>query len=414
MSNTLLTIGMITRRALMVLENNLSFTKQVNRQYDDRFAVSGAKIGTSLDIRIPPRYTVTTSVGLSAQDATETKTTLTLSNQHHVDLSFTSQDLTLSIDDFSDRFIQPAIAALANKIDATGLAEYVNIYNAVGTPGTTPASSSGSPDTAANALFTFAKAMAKLDHEATPRDNMRAIVIDPTCQSFLVPALSGLFHSSTEVEQQYKTGNMGLALGAKFSMDQNVYSHTVGPLGGTPLMNGSTTSGATTLVTDGWTASAASRLKAGDVFTIANVYAVNPQSRVSTGQLRQFVVTADVSSDSSGNATIPVSPAVISSGAFQTVNSLPADNAAITVLGAASTVTPQNLAFHRDAFTLACVDLEMPGGVDWAARVSSKKLGISMRMVRQYDINNDAFPCRVDVLYGWKTVRPSLACRIAG
>jgi hypothetical protein len=126
------------------------------------------------------------------------------------------------------------------------------------------------------------------------------------------------------------------------------------------------------------------------------------------------VVTDDVSSDSSGNATIPVSPAVISSGAFQTVNALPADNAALTILGAANTVTPQNLAFHRDAFTLACVDLEMPGGVDWAARVSSKKLGISMRMVRQYDINNDAFPCRVDVLYGWLCVRPELACRIAG
>src|SRR5919198_1257370 len=230
MSNTLLTIGMITRRALMVLENNLSFTKQVNRQYDERFAVSGAKIGTSLDIRIPPRYTVTTTVGLSAQDATETKTTLTLSNQHHVDLSFTSQDLTLSIDDFSQRFIEPAIAALANKIDATGLNEYWNVYNAVGTPGTTPASSGGNPASASAALYTYAQAMAKLDLEAVPRDGMRSIVIEPIAQSFLVPSLSGLFHSATEVEQQYKTGNMGLALGAKFSMDQNVQSHTVGPL----------------------------------------------------------------------------------------------------------------------------------------------------------------------------------------
>src|SRR5919108_839366 len=166
MSNTLLTINMITRRALMVLENNLSFTKQVNRQYDERFAVSGAKIGTVLDIRIPPRYTVTTTVGLSAQDATETKTTLTLSNQHHVDLSFTSQDLTLSIDDFSDRFIQPAIAALANKIDATGMALYKDVYNAVGTPGTTPASSGGAPVAAATALYLYGQAMAKLDYEA--------------------------------------------------------------------------------------------------------------------------------------------------------------------------------------------------------------------------------------------------------
>jgi hypothetical protein len=414
MSNTLLTIGMITRRALMVLENNLSFTKQVNREYDSRFAVSGAKIGTVLDIRIPPRYTVTTTVPLSVQDATETKTTLTLSNQHHVDLSFTSQDLTLSIDDFSERFITPALAALANKIDATGLAEYWNVYNAVGTPGTPPASSEGAPVSAATALYLYGQAMAKLDYEAVPRDSNRSVVVDPIANTLLVSALSGLFHSTTEVEQQYKTGNMGLAIGAKFSMDQNVTPHTVGPLGGTPLCDGVPTSGATTLATKGWTSSAASRLKHGDIFTIANVYAVNPQSRQSTGQLRQFVVTADFSSDGSGNGTVSVSPAITSSGAFQTVTALPADGAALTVLGAASTVTPQNMAFHRDAFTVACVDLEMPQGVDWAARVSSKKLGISMRMVRQYDINNDAFPCRVDVLYGWKTVRPQLACRIMG
>ena len=414
MSNTLLTIGMITRRALMVLENNLSFTKQVNRQYDDRYAISGAKIGTVLDIRKPPRYTVTTSVALSTQDATETKATLTLSNQHHVDLTFTSQDLTLSIDDFSQRFIEPAIAALANKIDATGMAQYVHVYNTVGTPGTPPASSGGAPVSAATALYLYGQAMAKLDYEAVPRDNLRSIVIDPTANTLLVSSLSGLFHSTTEVEQQYKTGNMGLAIGAKFSMDQNVYPHTVGPLGGTPLVNGSTSEGATTLATKGWTASAANRLKQGDVFTIANVYAVNPQSRQSTGQLRQFVVTADFDSDGSGNGTVSISPTIRSTGAFQTVNALPADNAALTILGAAATVTPQNLCFHRDAFTLACVDLEMPQGVDWAARVSSKKLGISMRMVRQYDINNDAFPCRVDVLYGWLTTRPEMACRIAG
>ena len=414
MANTLLVIGMITRRALMVLENRLSFTKQVNRDYDDRYAVSGAKIGTLLDIRIPPRYTVTTTVPLAVQDATETKTTLNLSNQHHVDLTFTSQDLTLSIDDFSDRFIEPAIAALANKIDNTGLALYKDVYNAVGTPGTPPASSGGVPVSAATALFQYGAAYAKMDFEATPRDNLRATVIDPTANNFLVASLSGLFHSSVEIEEQYKTGNMGLSGGVKYSMDQNINVHTVGPLGGTPLVNGVPAQGATTLVTDGWTAAAAARLNTGDVFTIANVNAINPQSYASTGQLRQFVVTADVSSDGAGNATIPVSPAIRSTGSGATVTALPADNAALTIFGAASTVTPQNLAFHRDAFTMACVDLEMPQGVDWAARVSSKKLGISMRLIRQYDINQDAFPCRVDVLYGWKTVRASLACRIAG
>src|SRR6185295_5936371 len=387
MANTLLTIGMITRRALMVLENMLTFTKQVNREYDDRYAIAGAKIGTVLDIRIPPRYTVTTTVALAVQDAVETKTTLTLNNQHHVDLSFTSQDLTLSIDDFSDRFIEPAIAALANKIDAVGLALYADIYNAVGTPGTTPAT-----------LLAYLQAGAKLDYEAVPRDGKRSAVIEPTAQVVIVDALKGLFHSSMEIEEQYKSGNMGLTAGLKFSMDQNVVAHTVGPQGGTPLVNGVPVAGATSFLTKGWTAAAASRLVVGDIFTIASVFAVNPQSRLSTGQLRQFVVTAAFSSDASGNGTVSFQPPMTASGQGQTITVLPADGAAITVLGAANTVSPQNLVFHRNAFTMACVDLVLPGGVDMAARVSSKKLGISMRLVRQYDINLDAWPCRLDVL----------------
>lgn len=403
MANTLLTIAMITRRALMVLENNLVAAKFVNRDYDARFAMGGAKIGTTLDIRIPPRYTVSTTVPLAVQDATETKTALVVNNQHHVDLSFTSQDLTLSIDDFSQRFIEPAVAALANKIDNTVLAEYWNFYNSVGTPGTTPAT-----------LLLYLQAGAKLSHEAVPRDGNRAMIVEPTAEVTIVDALKGLFHSTTEIERQYKEGTMGLVGGLKFSMDQNVASHTVGPLGGTPLTNGVPAQGATTLVTDGWTAAAAARVKRGDVFTIASVNAVNPQSRVSTGQLRQFVCTADGSSDGAGALTLSISPEIRSTGAFQTVSALPADNAALTFVGAASTVSPQNLALHRDAITLACIDLEMPGGVDIAARVSSRKLGISMRLVRQYDINNDAFPCRLDVLYGVKTVRPEMGCRVQG
>lgn len=403
MSNTNLTISMITREALMVLENNLTFAKGVNREYDDQFAQSGAKIGDTLNIRKPARYVGRSGTALSVEDHTETSVALQLDTQFGVDLNFTSKELTLSIDDFSNRIIKPAMAVIANKIDATGLALYKNVNNAVGTPGTTP-----------SALLTYLQAGAKMDYEAAPRDGQRSIVIDPSMQATIVDAAKGLFQSSNQIEKQYESGNMGLFGGFKFSMDQNIQTHTVGPLGGTPLVNGSTTSGATTLVTDGWTASAASRLKQGDVFTIANVYAVNPQTRQSTGQLRQFVVTADVSSDGSGNATIPVSPAITSSGAFQTVSALPADNAAITVLGAASTLSATGLAYHRDAFVLGCADLMLPKGVDMAARVSDKKLGLSARMVRQYDINNDKFPCRFDILFGWRAVYPELACRIQG
>lgn len=403
MANSLLTISMITKEALRVLENNLTFTKGVNREYDDKFAIEGAKIGDTLNVRKPARYVGRSGATLSVEDHTETSVPLQLDTQFGVDLNFTSKELLLSIDEFSDRIIKPAMSVIANKIDRDGLALYSSVYNAVGTPGSVPTT-----------LKTYLQAGAKMDYEACPKDKMRSLVIDPNAQVEIVDALKGLFQSSEEIESQYKTGNMGLAAGFKWSMDQNIQSHVVGPLGGTPLVNGSTSSGATSLVTDGWTASAASRLKKGDIFTIANVFAVNPQSRQSTGQLRQFVVTADVSSDGSGNATIPVAPAIVSSGAFQTVNALPADNAAITVLGSANTVSPTHLAYHKDAFTLACADLPLPGGVDKAARVSDKQLGLSARMVRQYDIVNDKFPCRFDVLYGWKAIYPELACRIQG
>lgn len=403
MANTLLTISMITRESLRVLENNLTFAKGVNRQFDDKFGVSGAKIGDTLNIRKPARYVGRSGRTLATEDITETSVALQLDTQYGVDISFTSKDLALSIDEFSDRYLKPAMATVANKIDRDGLALYKDIYNSVGTPGTTPTT-----------LRTYLQAGAKLDFEACPRDSLRSVVIDPNAQVEIVDALKGLFQSSTEIKNQYESGNMGLAAGFKWSMDQNVQTHTIGLLGGTPLTNGVPASGATTLVTDGWTASVANRLKKGDVFTIANVYAVNPQSRQSTGQLRQFTVTSDVSSDGSGNATIAISPAIVLTGPTQNVSALPADNAALTVFGAGSALATANLAYHRDAFVLACADLPLPGGVDMASRVSDKQLGLSARMVRAYDINSDVMATRLDVLYGWKTVYPEFACRIMG
>lgn len=400
-ANTLLTISMITKEALRILENNLAFTKRVNRQYDDKFAVEGAKIGYVVNARKPVRYIVTTGQALQIQDATETQVPVTLTTQDHVDFQFSSADLALSVDDFKDRFLQPAVAALANKIDYNGLQLYTQVYNAVGTPGTVP-----------NTLLTYLLAGVALDNNAAPQDDNRYVVITPKMQAYIVDALKGLFQQATAIAQQYVKGTMGTAAGFTWAMDQNCPTHTVGAQGGTPLVNGASQTGAS-LITDGWTAAAANRLKAGDVFTIANVYGVNPQSRQSTGDLQQFVVTADTASDGSGNATIPISPSIITSGAFQTVNVAPADNAALTVLGAASTATPQGLAFHRDAFTLVTADLPVPKGVDMGSRVSDKQLGISLRIVRAYDINTDQWPCRIDVLYGWASLRPELACRIA-
>jgi hypothetical protein len=403
MPNTNLTISMVTREALRILENNLTFAKGVNREYDDQYGVSGAKIGDTLNIRKPARYIGRSGTALAVEDHTETSVPLVLNNQFGVDISFTSKELALSIDDFSKRILAPAVATIANKIDRDGLALYNQINQAVGTPGTLP-----------SALKTYLQAGQKLDESATPRDGNRSLVVSSGMEVEIVDALKGLFQSSEKIADQYETGNMGKSAGFKWSMDQNVVTHQVGPLGGTPLTNGIPAQGATTLVTDGWTASAALRLRQGDVFTIAGVFGVNPQNRQSTGALQQFVVTANVSSDGSGNATIPIFPAIQSTGAFATVTALPADNAAITVLGAANTLSPTGIAYHRDAFVLGCADLQLPKGVDMASRVSSKQVGMSIRMVRDYDINSDTFPCRLDVLYGWRVVYPELAVRIQG
>lgn len=401
MANAALTISQITKESLRILENSLTFAKGATREYDDQFAISGAKIGDTLNIRKPARYAGRTGPTLAIEDHTETSTPLQLTTQFGVDLAFTSKELTLSIDEFSDRIIKPAMATIANKMDLDGLALYKDVANTVGVPGTIPST-----------LKTYLQAGAKMDYEACPRDGQRSVVIDPNAQVEIVDALKGLFQSSSEVKSQYENGNMGLAGGLKWSMDQNINTHIVGAWVGTPLINGAAQVGSS-LVTDGWTGSVTGLLKKGDIFTIAGVYGVNPQSRQSTGQLRQFVVTADVNS-ATGNATLPIFPAIVTSGPFQTVTVAPADNAAITVLGAAGTISPAHLAYHKNAFVLGCADLLLPKGVDMAARVSDKQLGLSARMVRAYDINNDRFPCRFDVLYGWKAVYPELACRIQG
>jgi len=393
MANTFLTIQMITREALRILENSLSFTKGVSREYDDKFGVSGAKIGDTLNIRKPVRYVGRTGTALSVENLTETSVPLQLSTQFGVDFTFTTKDLALSIDEFSKRFIRPAVATIANKIDSDGLALFSKVYNAVGTPGT-----------AASTLRTYLDAGAKLDNEGTPRDDQRSIVIDPITQAAVVDNLKGLFQSSTQISDQYRRGQMGTAAGFDWAMDQNVRTRTVGSAAAdTITVNGASQTGST-LTVSGLT----NTLNLGDVFTIAGVYAVNPQNRQSTGELRQFVVTAAVT----GGSTISISPAITPTGQFQNVSASPANSAAVTVLGTAGAVAKVGLAYHRDAFTFATADLPLPGGVDMAARVSDKQTGISIRMVRAYDINTDSLPCRLDVLYGWQALYPELACRI--
>ena len=400
MSNTLLTIGDITNEALAVLENQLMFTKHVNRTYDDRYGKEGAKIGDTANIRKPARFEGRRTPTINVEGFEESSVALTLDTQYGCDVSFTTKELTLDIDEFSSRVLAPQIATVANMIDYDGMQLYKDIYNSVGNPGVTPATN-----------LVYLNAGVKLDNEAAPRDGNRAVVINPQAQATIVNANSALFNPTQVLSQQYTTGSMGIANGLKYEMDQNVGVHTVGVHAGTPLVNGAV-SGGSTIVTDGWVA--ANTLTHGDVFTVANVYAVNPQNRQSTGQLRQFVVTSLATADVSGNMTIGVYPAIVTSGKDQTVNAGLANNAEITVVGTTGIVTPQNLAFHRDAFAFATADLELPKGVWMAKRVKSDRLGVSMRCVKAYDITNDRAPMRIDVLGGWKTIRAELATRVQG
>ena len=408
MANTLLTISMITREALRVLENNLTFTKYVRRDFDDSFGRAGAKIGTVLNIRKPARYAGRTGQGLSIEDATETQVPLVLTTQQGVDIAFTSQDLALSIDDFSDRFIRPAIANIANHIDFDGMQQYLNVFNTIGTPGTVP-----------NALLTYLQAGQRLDEEAAPRDNLRSLVISPAMQATIIDTLKGLFQESSEIARQYEEGTMGRSIGMKWSMDQNVGINVMGNYGilqPTYTLAGST---ATSIVSGNWTVTTSTLLQ-GNVITFGSgstgVYAVNTQSKASTGALRQFVVTGNATASGAGAMTFTISPAIVTSGPFQNVTAAPANGVSINLLGglgAANVSSPQALAFHKDAFALGSADLPLPGGVDMAARVADKQLGISIRLVRAYDINTDRFPTRTDVLYGWTTLYPELACRVA-
>ena len=409
--NNLLTISKITNEALMVLENELTFTNNVTREYDDQFAVTGAKIGNTLNVRRPGRFIGTTGPALNVEDFNETSVPVTLSTQFHVDTQFTTQDLALSLDAFSDRILKPAVAAIANKMDYDGLTMAKNnVANIVGTAGTPP-----------TGLITYLTAQAYLDSEGAPRDGRRSIVIEPFTSATIVDSLKGLFVPSDVIGKQYTKGMMGRdSAGANWYMDQNVVSQTFGSYSGKTL-SVDTTSASFGIAT-GWAqfgtvtlvASSALTLNQGDVIQIAGVYGVNPQNRQSYGKLRNFVVQSTTAVATGGGTSVTISPAIITGGQFQNVVvTSTSATAVVTPFNNTGTVSPQNLVFHKNFATLATADLELPDGVHFAGRASDKDLGLSIRVVRQYTINNDSIPTRLDVLYGWAPLYPELACRVA-
>ena len=402
MANSILTIDMITRKCLEILENNLVISRNVNRQYDDSFAIEGAKIGSTLRIRLPDRALVTDGAALQVQDDNEQYTTLAVASQKHIGVNFTSAELTMQMDDFAERVLKPRVSQLASSVDADVATAYKSVYNSVGTPGTTPSTSS-----------VLLSAQQKLNEFATPM-SPRYATVNPAANAGLVEGLKSLFNPTGTISRQFKNGMMGEGvLGLdEINMSQSIVQHTTGVTPTAPIV-------ATAVTTEGSTSLAISftsgspTFKIGDIFTIASVFAVNPQTRQTTGSLQQFVVTADVTVSSNTTATLTVQPPMYTSAnALATINAFPAASAVLTFLGGSATAYPQNLIYHKDAITLATADLLLPQGVDMASRQVHN--GISLRIVRQYDINNDRMPCRVDVLYGFAAIRPVTAVRLWG
>lgn len=422
-TDTILTISMITNKSLAVLENELTFTSQVRRTYDESFGVDGAKIGDTLNVRRPPRFIGTSGPNLAVEDYNQTSVPVVVGDptkygdQFHVDTAFTTKDLRLSLGAFTDNVITPSVAAVANRVDYIGLQMAKNsTANIVGTAGTPPTN-----------LLTYLTAGAYLDAEAAPRDGSRCVVIEPFTGAAIVDSLKGLFTPDSKISAQYMKGMMGRDSGGmNWKMDQNVNNQTFGAWTTTAS---TITAPTTTLgLASGWAqtstflltiGAAAISLKKGDVIRIANVFPVNPQNRQIYGNTtRPFVLQNDVSSAGSGTVSVTVAPAVIYGGQFQNV-SITATSATATVTpvsigtSAVGVQSPQNILFHKNAFTCAMADLELPAGVVFAGRAASKEAGISIRVVRQYTINNDQIPARFDVLFGWAPLYPELACRIA-
>jgi hypothetical protein len=394
------------------LENNLGMANNVHREYKKEFV----KVGDTVSIRKPVKFYAADGKTRVNQDVEEANTSITVDKQKHVSWKFSSKDLTLTVEDYSERYIKPAMIALANTIDRSGHNQYTNVWNLVGTPGTTPAN-----------FAAMAAAAQRMDEMAVSTD-MRRAMLNPAAGYAIAGSATALYMNSVN-QQAYRKGSIGEIAGLETFRSQNVVSHTVGAYGGTPLVNGasqnvtyaaSKSTNSQSLVTDGWTADTTGILKAGDVITIAGVYAMNPvPGEGTTGKLQmpylqEFTVLADADSGATtGPATLTISPAIITSGPYQTVSDAPADNAVITVkTGTASTAYPQNLAFHKNAFALVTCPLELPDGVEFKARETHK--GLSVRVVKQYSIDADDDIIRLDVLYGWKSIYPDLAVRITG
>lgn len=396
MSNTILTPTAVTREALRVLHQKSKFIRSINRQYDDRFAVSGAKIGETLTIRKPNQFTVRTGAVMQTQDITEPSTVLTVATEKGVDVNFSTRELTMSMDDFSKRILDPAMAVLAAAIEADALSMINSVANMV--------------DNDANSISfkNILQAAQKLNENLAPEDDQRTALLSPTHNTNLVDALKGLFNNQSSIAGQYREGIMGHTAGIDFDSSSQIGKHTTGTAVATTLytVNGATQSGATITVQTGTTT-----FLVGDRVTFAGAYEVHPETKVAYSYLKQFVITA---ASGTSATSLAISPSLTVTGAYQNVSAYPDNTGAVVKLGVstvASATTDNSIVYHKDAFTFVGVDkIDVSQYGAWGSRQVFD--GISMRIARDYDITNDKIPTRIDVMYGFKCIRPELACVI--
>lgn len=396
MASTYLTPTAVTREAVRVLHQRLNFIGACNKQYDDSYKNGGAtvrgKFGPTLKIRLPNEYTVRDGINMAAQEHSETSVDLTVSTIKGVDMYFTSEDLTLSIEDFSSRFIAPAMSVLASNIEADALSMYKQVYNLY------------DGDAAAFGFTSMSNASTLLTKMLAPTPD-RTIIMNPDHSNKFRIDTKGLYQDSEAIKKQWREGMMGRTSGFDVYENTLLVPHATGTAAKTTsytISGAVTTNGSAAATLTG----AATTWKAGDVFTVAGCNRVHPETKADTGVLQQFVVLADCTT------AMTFAPAIYTSGPRQNVTSggLPNGNAVVKVGAGASETLTQSLAFHKDAFAFVTADLELPKGVDFAAREVFD--GISLSVVRDFNIPDRTFPCRIDCLYGYKAIRPQLAARI--
>lgn len=409
-SNTLLTNDLITRQALRILRNKFVLASRALRNVDDLFGKVGMKAGDTVRVRIPVRYTSATGAAINKNNSTETQTSITLT-QRNIGMGFLTKDRTLSIDDFTKRFIEPAMAQLASDIDQDGFALYYKSTNLV-TPGSY---SNGNPAAFTGAdvatLRPFLDAKARMVEQAAPDDDKMYVAVTPSATAAVVDGLKSLFQSASEIADQYKRGLMGMAAGFQWVQTQTLPTHTTGTrTNTTPLIDGNQT-GSSILMKGAGNAVTITR---GDQFTISGVYAINPLTRAATNKLQVFTVQAAKTTSAGGAVTVDVLPSISVTAPNQTVSAQAADGATVTWMGANGVSTEVNFAWHESAVLVAFCDLDtdLPGAE--ASKMTDPESGITLRLVGQYENGTDEVVWRLDVLYGWQIVRPQHTCRIQG